>query len=117
MKKAESVGVELTKEELSHLMRLREPNAKPKRIKQVLSHSRSRIFGHLGTTVTGLYLHYDTVADGFITHDPKMLGKGIITMLAFMYSKDPVSTQTIKEAVSTPQNSMLLLLILTSLAL
>ena len=49
----------------------------------------SRTFNSLGTTVTGISLHYDLIINGFVTKDYVMMGKGLISVLALSYCEDP----------------------------
>lgn len=50
---------------------------------------KDRILKNLGTTITGLSLNYDLIANGIITKDYASLGKGLICVLVFSLSEDP----------------------------
>jgi hypothetical protein len=72
-----------TDEEIKEILSLRPPK------KSLFGKFIERTFNNLGTTVTGISLHYDLIINGVITRDYVMLGKGTISVLALCFCEDP----------------------------
>lgn len=78
-----NVSYNLSEKELDTLIQ----NAVPK--KSIFNQFVERTFNNLGTTVTGVSLHYDLLINGFVTKDYVMMGKGAISVLALCFCEDP----------------------------